>query len=125
MSRLAVAWSEADPRPLVLVSLSTLQQGQGPVLHRILMAVAELAVRVLVTLGPSLDPNSFVAPENVVIEQFVAHSAVLPQTSAMISQCGVGGVIKALSHGVPLVCIPLIGDQPDNEVIHDVLRKLD
>jgi UDP:flavonoid glycosyltransferase YjiC (YdhE family) len=32
----------------------------------------------------------------------------------MVTQCGLGTVMKALAHGVPLVCIPLVGDQPDN-----------
>jgi UDP:flavonoid glycosyltransferase YjiC (YdhE family) len=78
------------------------------------MAVEELPIRVLVTLGPALAQNDFVAPENVVLERFVPHAAVLPQVSAMITQCGIGSVSKALNHGVPLVCIPVIGDQPDN-----------
>jgi UDP:flavonoid glycosyltransferase YjiC (YdhE family) len=32
----------------------------------------------------------------------------------MVTQCGLGTVMKALAHGEPLVCIPLVGDQPDN-----------
>jgi UDP:flavonoid glycosyltransferase YjiC (YdhE family) len=38
----------------------------------------------------------------------------LPHVDAMVTQCGLGTVMKALAHGVPLVCIPLLGDQPDN-----------
>jgi UDP:flavonoid glycosyltransferase YjiC (YdhE family) len=107
-------WSEAESRPVVLVSLSTLPQGQGPVLERILLALADMPIRAVVTLGPSLDRNSFVAPANVWLERFVPHAAVLPQVSAMVTQCGIGSVMKALVHGVPLVCMPLLGDQPDN-----------
>jgi UDP:flavonoid glycosyltransferase YjiC (YdhE family) len=32
----------------------------------------------------------------------------------MVTQCGLGTLMKALAHGVPLVCIPLVGDQPEN-----------
>ena len=114
----AVAWASPwpadDPRPLVLVSLSTLPQGQAPVMQRTLTALAPLPVRALVTLGPSLVPTQFEAPPNVVLETFVPHAAVLPQVAAMITQCGLGSMMKALAHGVPLVCIPLLGDQPDN-----------
>jgi UDP:flavonoid glycosyltransferase YjiC (YdhE family) len=39
---------------------------------------------------------------------------VLPQAAALVTQCGLGTVMKALMHGVPLICLPLIGDQPDN-----------
>jgi MGT family glycosyltransferase len=68
----------------------------------------------LVTLGPALDPAQFEAPPNVRLETFVPHSAVLPRATAMVTQCGLGTLMKALAHGIPLVCIPLVGDQPDN-----------
>lgn len=32
----------------------------------------------------------------------------------MVTQAGLGTLMKTLAHGVPLVCIPLVGDQPDN-----------
>jgi UDP:flavonoid glycosyltransferase YjiC (YdhE family) len=32
----------------------------------------------------------------------------------VVTQCGLNTVTKALLHGVPLVCIPLTADQPDN-----------
>jgi UDP:flavonoid glycosyltransferase YjiC (YdhE family) len=103
-----------DARPLVLVSLSTLEQGQAAVMQRVIQALAPLAVRGLVTLGPALDPAQFKAPSNVRLEAFVPHSAVLSRAKAMVTQCGLGTLMKALAHGVPLVCIPLVGDQPEN-----------
>jgi UDP:flavonoid glycosyltransferase YjiC (YdhE family) len=108
-------WPPQDRRPLVIVSLSTLDQGQLPLLRRILLAVAALdEARVLVTVGPSLDPANLEAPPNARLERFIAHSAVLPQAAAMVTQCGLGTVTKALTNGVPLLCIPLVGDQPEN-----------
>lgn len=106
-------WPADDPRSLVIVSLSTLDQGQARVLPQILKAVSTLPIRVLVTLGP-LDPAQFSAPSNVRLERFVPHAAVLPRAAALVTQAGLGGVTKALAHSVPLVCIPLVGDQPDN-----------
>src|SRR3954466_3817141 len=32
----------------------------------------------------------------------------------MVTQCGLGTVTKALTHGFPMVCVPLLGDQPEN-----------
>ena len=84
-------------------------------MQRIVMALTSLPVRVLVTLGPALDPSGFFkAPDNVRLEKFVPHRAVLPHAAAVVSQFGLGTVMKALAHGVPLVCIPLVGDQPEN-----------
>jgi MGT family glycosyltransferase len=107
-------WSADDRRPLLLVSLSTLNQGQGPVMHKVLKAIAELPVRALVTLGPSLAQHDFKAPPNATLEAFVPHNAVLPGAAAVVTQGGLSTVTKALAHGLPLVCIPLVADQPDN-----------
>jgi UDP:flavonoid glycosyltransferase YjiC (YdhE family) len=107
-------WPADDPRPMVLVSMSTLTQGQGPAMRNIVEAVGGMPVRALVTLGPSLSAEDFPTPKNVVFEKFVPHSAVLPHASAMLSQCGLGTVAKTMRLGVPVVCIPLIADQPDN-----------
>jgi UDP:flavonoid glycosyltransferase YjiC (YdhE family) len=110
----APPWPGDDARPLVLVTLSTLAHGQAPLMQRILAALAPLPVRAVVTLGPALDPTLFTAPLNVVLEPFVPHAAVLPHVAAMVTQCGTGTLAKALAHGVPLICIPLAGDQHDN-----------
>jgi UDP:flavonoid glycosyltransferase YjiC (YdhE family) len=71
-------------------------------------------IRALATLGPSLNKADFVAADNVVLETFVRHSAVLPHAAALVSQCGLGTLSKALRQGVPLLCMPLIADQPNN-----------
>jgi hypothetical protein len=107
-------WPPDDTRRLVVVSLSTLSQGQEPLLQRVVSALAALPVRALVTLGPAIESGRFAAPANVVFERFVPHTAVLAHTDVLVTQCGFGGVTKALAHGVPMLCLPLVGDQPDN-----------
>ncbi|XP_078683190.1 UDP-glucuronosyltransferase 1-2-like [Branchiostoma floridae x Branchiostoma belcheri] len=37
-----------------------------------------------------------------------------PKTRAFITHAGSNGVYEALHHGVPMVCLPLFGDQPGN-----------
>ena len=106
-------WPTDDGRPLVLVSFSTAPQGQATVLRRTLDALGPLNVRAVVTLGPALMDNEFRAPINVVLVPFVPHALILPHVDVVVSQCGHGTVLKALTYGVPLVCIPLRGDQPD------------
>jgi MGT family glycosyltransferase len=107
-------WPGGDTRPLLLISLSTLAQGQAPLLKRVIEAARELPLRVVVTLGPSMKRDEFTAPVNTVFETFVPHSAVLPHCAAVVTQCGLGALIKTLRHGVPVVCVPIAGDQPDN-----------
>jgi UDP:flavonoid glycosyltransferase YjiC (YdhE family) len=110
-------WPAGDPRPLVLVSLSTLHQGQGPVMQRVIEAVGGLPVRALVTLGPSLDRSEFVAPPNTVIEAFVPHDVVMQFAGVMVTQCGLGTLAKAFAVGLPLVCVPILADQPGNAAL--------
>ena len=36
------------------------------------------------------------------------------QTRLMIYHCGINGVFEAIYHGIPVICIPIQGDQWDN-----------
>jgi MGT family glycosyltransferase len=98
--------------PLVLISLSTTDQGQLDLLRRLLSAVAPLPVRALVTLGHAVDADQLDPPPNAVLERFVPHAAVLPHTSLVVTHAGHGTVMAAVDAGVPLVCVPMGRDQP-------------
>lgn len=101
-----------DTRPLVVVSMGTTPMDEGPVLRRVLSALAELPVRVLVQVGVHIDADALPTADNVVVSGFVRHAAVLPHASAVVTHAGLGTVSATLAHGVPLVCIPLGRDQP-------------
>ncbi len=107
-------WAADDPRPLVLVSFSTLYQAQEPVIRRVIAALAALPVRGLVTLGPQLAVADFPAPENVAVVESASHDAVMPHVSAMVTHAGHGSAIRPILHGVPLLCLPMGRDQADN-----------
>ncbi len=103
-----------DGRPLVVVGLGTTPMDEAPVLQRLLSALGDAPVRVLATLGGHLDPNDLEAPPNVHLTGHVRHAAVLPWASAVVSHAGLGTVLAALAHGLPLVCVPMGRDQPLN-----------
>lgn len=103
-----------DGRPLVVVGLGTTPMDEAPVLQRILTAVADLPVRVVATLGAHLADADIVAPPNVAVVGHVRHAAVLPWASAVVSHGGLGTVLAALAQGLPLVCVPLGREQPQN-----------
>jgi UDP:flavonoid glycosyltransferase YjiC (YdhE family) len=106
-------WPQSDDRPLALISLSTTFQAQEDLIRRLLLAVANLPMRVLVTLGFSMNPANFTAPPNVVLTSFVPHLRIMPQTALAVTHGGHGTVLGALSFGVPLVCLPMGRDQGD------------
>jgi UDP:flavonoid glycosyltransferase YjiC (YdhE family) len=111
--RLDLSWPARDREPLVVVSFST-RFAAGRVGQRVLDALATLRVRGLLTLGPALAHEDLRIPANVLVRSFVPHRAVLPRAQLVITHAGLGTVMAALVHGVPLVCIPLKNDQFEN-----------
>lgn len=107
-------WPADDPRPLVLVSFSTLYQAQEDAIRRVIVALSALPVRGLVTLGPQLDPGDFVSSDAVRVVRSASHDALMPEVAAMVTHAGHGSAIRPILHGVPLLCLPMGRDQPDN-----------
>ena len=110
-------WREIDEvdvhdgsEPLVLVSLSTGEQGQADLLQRCVDAVAQLPVRAIVTTG-SVDPASVRAGTNTQVVRYVPHAEILPSASLVITHAGLGTTMAALGRGVPLLCTPMGRDQ--------------
>jgi len=67
-----------------------------------------------VTLGPHLDPEALTPRHNTVVSGYVRHAAVFPHASLFVTHAGFSGVGAALSFGLPMVCVPLGREQPDN-----------
>jgi MGT family glycosyltransferase len=107
-------WPADDPRPLVVVSFSTLFQDQADAIRRCIIALEGLDVRAVVTLGPVLEVQDFPAPDHVLVVKSADHDQLVPQAAAMITHAGHGTVIRPLRAGVPLLCLPMGRDQPDN-----------
>jgi MGT family glycosyltransferase len=97
--------------PLVLVSLSTSEQGQADLLQRCVDAVAQLPVRAIVTTGPAVDPATVTAGANTQVVRYVPHAEILPSASLVITHAGLGTTMAALGRGVPLLCTPMGRDQ--------------
>ena len=104
-------WPESNRDPLVLVTFSNLFQNQGPLLQRVIDALATMKVRAVVTLGRTLDADALVGSDNVAVARFVPHRQLLKEASLVISHCGHGTTIKSLAAGVPMVCVPMGRDQ--------------
>ena len=110
----------AGPRdePLVYVTFGSVAGSFPqalPVYGVAMRAVAELPVRVLLTVGRELDLDALPpAPENVRIERWVPQQDVLGHAAAALVHGGSGSTLGALAAGVPLVVMPLFADQPQN-----------
>ena len=92
-------WKDNDSRPLVLVGFSTTFQDQSAALSRVIAALGTLEVRAVVTAGPSINPDSLDAPENVHVCRSAPHNQLLPQAALVITHAGHGTVILRTGGG--------------------------
>lgn len=115
----AATWTRRSPgKPLVLASLSSAIQGppalQIDLLQRICNALGGLDVEAVVTTGRGIDPVEIKVGANTTIERHIPHEAVLAQADLLVTHAGHGAVMAAVSHGVPMLCLPPGADQPLN-----------
>lgn len=106
-------WPADHPDPLVVVGLSTTNQGQTPLAQRAIDALGGLPVRGLLTTGPAVYPADLTAPPNVTVRRSAPHAQIFREARAVVTHGGHGTVMRALAAGVPLVCIPMGRDQGD------------
>jgi UDP:flavonoid glycosyltransferase YjiC (YdhE family) len=106
-------WQD-DVRPLILVALSSTFQNQAATIQAVLDAAATLPVRVLATRGPGLAGVEFRVPVNAIVVDAAPHDEVMRQASLVVTHCGHGTVMRALAHGLPMLCLPMGRDQNDN-----------
>jgi UDP:flavonoid glycosyltransferase YjiC (YdhE family) len=100
-------------RPSVLVSMGTVFH-RTPGLHEtILAALRDEPLNLLIALGFDQDPVRLgPLPPHVRVQPTLPQAALLPQCALLVSHGGFNSVKEALAEGVPLVILPIAGDQP-------------
>jgi UDP:flavonoid glycosyltransferase YjiC (YdhE family) len=79
----------------------------------VLAALGQVDADVLFTIG-DLDPAKLgPLPANVKIERYVPNEVAMA-CDAVLTHAGCGTTAAALSRGLPMVAVPLFGDQPHN-----------
>lgn len=98
-------WSELDSgRPVVHITQGTVANDAERLLLPAIRALAAEDMFVVATTGvPTAQLGLCHLPDNVRLESFIPHHALLPHVDAMVTNGGYGGVNTALAHGVPLV----------------------
>lgn len=113
-------WPRANQNPLVLVGFSSTFQNQGAALRNVVSALSDMPVRALVTLGEMLPESEVQSSGAVVVVRSAPHRQLLKDAAVLVTHCGHGTTMKALSAGVPMVCMPMGRDQDDTaaRVVH-------
>ncbi|MCE7006437.1 glycosyltransferase [Kibdelosporangium philippinense] len=105
---------EAKPEePTIYFTLGTVFNTEsGDLFPRVLAGLRELPLRLIVTVGPYIDPAEFgPQPEHVRIEKYIPQHETLPQCSLVVSHGGSGSMTGTIAHGLPTVLIPMGADQ--------------
>ena len=97
--------------PLVYLTLGTVQN-RSPVLRAAVQALADLPIRVLVTVGPDGDADALGSqPPHVTVERWVPQTQALPHCAVVVSHAGSGTFLGTLAQGLPQLCLPQAADQ--------------
>jgi UDP:flavonoid glycosyltransferase YjiC (YdhE family) len=111
-----VAGGGGERTRLLLTFSTTVMEGQPALIDRVCAAVTRLGVRTTLTLGPAVERGSVRVSGYVEVLAFADHDRLLPECAAVVSHGGLGTVLRALAHGVPLLVLPLGRDQALNAV---------
>ncbi len=104
------AWLDEIDRPIVLVTTSSEFQDDGRLVQVALAALADEPVEVVATV-PAQAVDTFTAPANAHLDQFLPHSAILQRAVCAVTHGGMGATQKAIAHGVPVCVVPFGRDQ--------------
>jgi UDP:flavonoid glycosyltransferase YjiC (YdhE family) len=108
----------AGATPLVYMSFGSVAASIGffPAFYRaVIDALADLPVRLLVTVGEAADPAALgPLPGHVRAERWIPQAEVFTEADAIVGHGGSGTTLGALLAGVPQVVVPLFADQHHN-----------
>jgi UDP:flavonoid glycosyltransferase YjiC (YdhE family) len=103
-------------RPLVHATLGTTEVTRTPGLYEAILAgLRDDPLDLVMAVGRHRDPVELgLQPPRVRIERHVSHGALLPRCDVVVTHGGFGTIMGCLASGVPMVVIPVQGDQPRN-----------
>jgi MGT family glycosyltransferase len=103
---------ERGDEPVVYLSLGSLASGDVELMRGLIASLAGSPYRVIVSKGPQHEELEL--PDNMVGEEFLPQTSILPQVDLVITHGGNNTVTEALYFGKPMVLLPVFWDQYDN-----------
>jgi UDP:flavonoid glycosyltransferase YjiC (YdhE family) len=107
-------WSppEQDGRALVYLSLGSLGSADVELMRRLVAELADTPYRFVVSKGPQ--HAEYELAENMVGEEFLPQTSVLPHVDAVITHGGNNTTTECMWFGKPILVLPIFWDQHDN-----------
>lgn len=108
-------FGKLDGRPLIFISMGTLQFVNDRVFRTCMDAFADYPAQFLLAAGPGSDINRFGAiPDNFIVQQTFPQMPLLERSAVFITHAGLGSIHETLWNGVPFVAVPQQFEQMRN-----------
>jgi zeaxanthin glucosyltransferase len=98
-------------KPLIYASMGTLQNRQLAIFNTIAAACADLPVQLVISMG-SKSQQLLSLPGDPLVVAYAPQLELLNRTTLMVTHGGMNSALECLTHGVPMVAIPIANDQP-------------
>lgn len=106
-------WDKLDGRPILYVSLGTVQNRLQH-LYSILTLACPESHQLVMALGRenAVLPTHSHLPKNAIVVDYAPQTQILPLADCVVTHAGMNTALEAIQSGKPMVCIPLCNDQP-------------
>ncbi|MBB4683655.1 glycosyltransferase [Amycolatopsis jiangsuensis] len=102
-------------RPFVYATLGTVFNRQRKLRQAVIDGLSGLDADVLLTVGGNVDPDTVgPVPGNLRVERFLPQSLAMARASPVVSHAGLGTMLGAIYHRVPMVPLVLGAEHPIN-----------
>ncbi|HYP40113.1 MAG TPA: glycosyltransferase [Chloroflexia bacterium] len=100
-------------RPTIYASLGTVFNRVPDIFPAIVEGLRDEPINLIVTIGQNQDPEQFgPQPPHIHIVRYIPHTLLFPLCDLFITHSPFYTVMSALSYGLPLLMVPIAGDQP-------------
>lgn len=106
-------WDRLNGQPLIYASLGTLQNSKERIFQCFAEACSGLPAQLVITHGGGLDDRAVAAlPGQPLVVSYAPQLEVLSRARLTLTHAGLNTVLDSLTHGVPLVAVPITYEQP-------------
>lgn len=105
-------WDRLSGKPLIYLSLGTLQNRTSHIFRIVAEACAKMDVDLVLSTGGAAQRFESELPGRPIVARFVPQLELLKKASLCITHAGLNTTLESLAAGVPMIAIPIANDQP-------------